>query len=107
MLSRVLMGVRNVRVIASSGGFDATMRAVNGSIYAGEQAAAVCHPAIYLNGSLVRQFTLSEPSTTIDDVESPNNIEAIEIYVGADTPPMYKVSVDACGAIALWSRTNL
>ena len=105
-LSRVLTRVRSVRVVSNSGGFDATLKAVNGSIYAGEQAAVACYPAIYLNGSLVRQQSMGAQSTTIDDIESPNNIEAIEIYTGIDAPPMFKPTVETCGAIALWSRTN-
>ena len=54
-------------------------------------------PTVYINGI---QLGL------VEDLESmvvPDNIEALEVHLGAYTPAEYR-NYDACGVIAVWTR---
>jgi hypothetical protein len=65
-----------------------------------------CYPQIYLDGSLMRYAPPND--VQLDDIISPNQIEAIEVYrSAAELPAQYNGSNSACGAILIWSRHDM
>jgi Carboxypeptidase regulatory-like domain/TonB-dependent Receptor Plug Domain len=65
-----------------------------------------CFPQIYLDGSLMRYAPPND--VQLDDIISPSQIEAIEVYrSAAELPPQYNGSNSACGAILIWSRHDV
>ncbi len=56
-------------------------------------------PTIYLDGIPLQPGTVS-----LDDLVSPDDIEAIEIHRGAFIPTEFMAFGDACGVIAVWTR---
>ncbi|MCZ6917892.1 MAG: carboxypeptidase regulatory-like domain-containing protein [Gemmatimonadetes bacterium] len=55
-------------------------------------------PTIYLDGMPFRSGTVQ-----LDDLVSPENIEAVEIHIGAFVPAEF-MSFGACGVILIWTR---
>ena len=65
-----------------------------------------CFPQIYLDGSLMRYAPPND--VQLDDIISPSQIEAIELYrSAAELPPQYNGSNAACGVILIWSRHDM
>ena len=64
----------------------------------------LCHPSVYVNGTITRRASVGDPATTLDDVESIDNVEAIELYQVTDVPPKFTRYNETCGAIVLWRR---
>jgi hypothetical protein len=65
-----------------------------------------CYPQIYLDGSLMRYAPPND--VQLDDIISPDQIEAIEVYrSAAELPAQYNGSNSACGAILIWSRHDM
>jgi hypothetical protein len=61
-----------------------------------------CRPGIYLDG--VRFPLVGEK---LDNIVSPQEIEAIEVYPHvADVPPEFMSPGQQCGAIAIWTRVG-
>ncbi len=56
-------------------------------------------PTIYLDGMPFQPGTVA-----LDDLVSPDDIEAIEIHRGAFIPTEFMAFGDACGVIAVWTR---
>lgn len=56
-----------------------------------------CPPAVFLDGGLMPDFR-------VNDI-APEDIQAIEVYQGAETPVQYDV-VDGCGAVLIWTRSG-
>lgn len=102
-LSDLLMNMRGVRISFGPRGGDAVMRssATGGSLSTG----AMCRPAIMLDGAVVRGSGADSESLVLDQVETPEHIEGIEIYSGpAQLPPEYSGLSNSCGAILIWTR---
>jgi hypothetical protein len=63
----------------------------------------ICYPQIYLDGSLMRYGPPND--VQLDDVITPSQIEAIEVYrSSAELPPQFTGNNSSCGAILIWSR---
>ena len=56
-----------------------------------------CAPTVYINGIQL------DPLDQLDHMVTPDNIEALEVHLGAYTPAEYH-NYDACGVIAVWTR---
>lgn len=61
--------------------------------------AGLCQPAIWLDGVQVRQY----PGNTMDDILTPDIIEAVEMYTSVASAPTQYVS-GPCGVLMLWTR---
>lgn len=59
----------------------------------------LCQPAIWLDGVQVRQY----PGNTMDDILTPDIIEAVEMYTSVASAPTQYVS-GPCGVLMLWTR---
>jgi hypothetical protein len=69
----------------------------------------ICPPQIYLDGTLVHAGTPGsrQSGTGINDLISPERIEAIEVYGStAQLPVEYSGSNAACGVVLIWSRAE-
>jgi 5-hydroxyisourate hydrolase-like protein (transthyretin family) len=65
-----------------------------------------CYPQIYLDGSLMRYAPPND--VQLDDIITPNQIEAIEVYrSSAELPAQFGGNNSACGAILIWSRHDM
>ena len=65
-------------------------------------SSASCKPALYIDGSPVMGDDIS-PNTFV----RPNDVEAMEVYRGADTPAQFQrmgSGGSGCGAIVIWTR---
>lgn len=61
-----------------------------------------CRPAVYIDGL---QYPLM--GERLDNVVSPQDVEAIEVYPHlAETPPEFVTPGQQCGAIVIWTRTG-
>jgi len=58
-----------------------------------------CMPAIWLDGVEIQQ----RPGSTLDDILTPNVIEAVEVYTALGGAPTQYVS-GTCGVILFWTR---
>jgi hypothetical protein len=56
-----------------------------------------CSPTVYMNGIQL------DTADHIDNLVHPDNVEAVEVHLGAYTPVEYR-NYNACGVIALWTR---
>lgn len=59
----------------------------------------LCQPAIWLDGVQVRQY----PGNTMDDILTPDIIEAVEMYTSVASAPTQYLS-GPCGVLMLWTR---
>jgi hypothetical protein len=92
----LLQGVAGVELIPIRRGRGSS----TANIIAMRGAGLRCPPAIYINGAPVRQIGESG----VDDLLSPNILEAIEVYrSSAGTPPQFQ-QPGTCGAVAFWTR---
>jgi hypothetical protein len=113
-LTQLLSNVRGVRVVNLAGGKDVVFRsAVSAGLTPSDRSTAprvaldettLCHPSVYVNGAITRRASVGDPATTLDDVESIDNVEAIELYQITDVPPQFTRYNETCGAIVLWRR---
>lgn len=63
-----------------------------------------CETTLYVDGFAVNErMNLRANQTQLTDVNilSPNTVEAVEVYVGAATPPQYP---SRCGVVLVWTR---
>lgn len=62
-----------------------------------------CFPDVVLDGVPVREggFALS---LTFDDIVSPHDVEAMEIYSGGASTPRQWLSHSGCGLIVIWTK---
>ena len=65
-----------------------------------------CFVTVYQDG--VRIFDANNAAAQKVDFEhmSPRDFEAAEFYQGAEVPPEYNATGNACGVLVLWSRTK-
>lgn len=57
-----------------------------------------CGPGMWLDG-------IQLVDSDIDNLVTPQGVEAIEVYLGsAETPPQFSSPQSACGAIVIWTR---
>jgi hypothetical protein len=63
-------------------------------------AGTICQPMMFLNGRNLFDI----PLEAIDTVVLPEEIDAIEVYVGGTVPPQYDDARRGCGAIVIWTR---
>ncbi len=113
-LTQLLGNVRGLRVVSVAGGQDVVFRsAVSAGLSPRDGSTAprvaldetnLCHPSVYVNGTITRRASVGDPATTLDDVESIDNVEAIELYQVTDVPPQFTRYNETCGAIVLWRR---
>jgi len=113
-LTQLLGNVRGLRVVTVAGGQDIVFRsAVSAGLSPSGSSTAprveldgmnLCHPSVYVNGTITRRASVGDPATTLDDVESIDNVEAIELYQITDVPPQFTRYNETCGAIILWRR---
>ena len=60
-----------------------------------------CEPAVYLDGMLIQDQS-TEPRLTDFNRVPPSAVEAIEVYVGVNTPLEYRRN--PCGSVLIWTR---
>lgn len=63
-----------------------------------------CEATLYIDGFAVNErmnLRANQPQLTDVNILSPNTIEAVEVYVGAATPPQYP---SRCGVVLVWTR---
>ena len=60
-----------------------------------------CEPAVFLDGMLIQDQS-REPRLTDFNRVAPSAVEAIEMYVGANTPLEYRRN--PCGSVLIWTR---
>jgi hypothetical protein len=59
-----------------------------------------CLPAVFLDG-----MALQDGAVELDRVVRPQEVAAVEIYMGVGTAPMqYRSSDDGCGSVVVWTR---
>jgi len=65
-----------------------------------------CQPSVVLDGVLLRAGGVgSRGDLSLDDLISPFNVEAVEVYPGPEGVPIqYSGHMSPCGAIIVWSR---
>ncbi|MEJ2219102.1 MAG: Plug domain-containing protein, partial [Gemmatimonadota bacterium] len=56
-----------------------------------------CRPTLFIDGAETMSTSMS-----IDQMLRPEEIQAVEVYRGPETPPQYQRN--ACGAILVWTR---
>jgi hypothetical protein len=62
-----------------------------------------CQPRIYLDGTPM----MLSSEVTINEVISPEQVEAVEFYRGpSETPSRFAYGDTSCGVIVIWSRTG-
>ena len=113
-LTQLLGNVRGVRIVSVAGGKDVVFRsAVSAGLTPNDGSMAprvaldesvLCHPSVYVNGTITRRASVGDPTTVLDDVESVENVEAIELYQVTEVPPQFTRYNETCGAIVLWRR---
>ncbi len=65
-----------------------------------QRGADGCIPDLYVDG-LITGGRPGEPKLTSHDVVDPDDVEAIEVYIGSMTPIQYRAT---CGVILVWTR---
>jgi hypothetical protein len=76
--------------------------AQTGNLISMRGGAALCEPAIYIDGQRVRQSAES----TLDDILTPQDIEGVEVYSMGGTAPVQFADPGACGVILFWTRAG-
>ena len=90
--TELLRGIPGLEVLPARHGVGSVVRTAEG-----------CTPPLYLNG--LRFPMLGE---TIDQIVSPNDVEAVEVYAhAAEVPPEFRSPRGHCGAIVIWTRPVL
>jgi len=88
----LLRTVPGLNVLPARRGFGSAVRTTEG-----------CTPALYLNG--LRFPMMGE---TIDQIVSPNDVEAVEVYAHAgEVPVEFQSPRSRCGAVVVWTRPAL
>jgi hypothetical protein len=64
------------------------------------RGTGVCEPAIFIDGVRVRQF----PESTVDDLLSPETLEAVEVYTSVAGAPVQFTEPGTCGSVLFWTR---
>jgi hypothetical protein len=95
----LMQGMKGVR----AAGRDVLMR--GGQTMGVHASRSGCKPSVYVDGALVRAGGTGVPMTYLDVIESPNNIEALEVYTSAAQLPIeYGGPSAACGVVLIWTR---
>ncbi len=95
----LMQGMKGVR----TAGRDVLMR--GGQTMGIHALRSSCKPSVYVDGALVRAGGTGIPMTYLDVIESPNNIEALEVYTSAAQLPIeYGGATAACGVVLIWTR---
>lgn len=105
---RILPGVLPAPSASPSGGGDVVMR------------GSTCLPSVWIDGALVRPGSYRHPAEwggrtarvstqalwmSLDELVSPGEVEALEVYRGAgEVPPAFAGSTPSCGALVVWRR---
>ena len=102
-LPDLLGTTRGVRIVWDGRGGDAILRHGGGA--GALSGGGVCRPSIYLDGVLIRPGGNQEPQLVLEQVETPDHVEAIEVYTGAaQLPTAYSDLQSVCGVILIWTR---
>ncbi|MEP6730824.1 MAG: carboxypeptidase regulatory-like domain-containing protein [bacterium] len=59
-----------------------------------------CQPSIFLDGHLFAHFNGAD----LDNLVSPEQIAAIEVYTGTTAPPQWQQGMSGCGSIVIWTK---
>ena len=63
-----------------------------------------CRPTVWVNGG--KTFDASVSEIGLDQILSPEDVEAIEVYRGAGEVPV-QFGPETCGAVVIWTRQSL
>jgi hypothetical protein len=103
-LPDLLATVRGVRIEWGARGGDAILRQGGGGAGA-LSGGGVCRPSIYVDGVLIRPGGNQEPQLVLEQVDTPDHVQAVEVYTGAaQLPTAYSDLQSACGVILIWTR---
>jgi hypothetical protein len=113
---RQVPGVRMAQVRDGGRGAVGPMRGGGGGIGAAKvfafstrgittiRAVGPCWMDVYLDGALVAGKSLEASFSMSTDDLALGELDAVEVYQGAEIPPMYRNSGSACGVILIWTR---
>lgn len=87
--------------IVIDGGPGRTLLRFSRQVGMGASGLPGCEPAVFLDGMLIQDQS-SEPRLTNFNRVPPGAVEAIEVYVGANTPLQYRRN--PCGSVLIWTR---
>ena len=85
-LADLFRQIPGAQIISGNDGFEDSVRLRGG-----------CTPIVVLDG-----LRLGNP-IRIDDIRTVNEVEALEVYQGSETPIQY-TNITTCGVIMLWTR---
>lgn len=95
--------MKGLRIERTTRGADVLMR--SGVAMGALRAGGTCRPAVFIDGAQVRAGGNEAPIVYLDAMQSPENIEAIEVYAGiAQIPAQYSGASSGCGVILIWTR---
>jgi hypothetical protein len=95
--------MKGLRIERTSRGADVLMR--SGVAMGALRSGNTCRPAVFIDGAQVRAGGNAAPLVYLDAMQSPENIEAIEVYAGiAQIPAQYSGASSGCGVILIWTR---
>jgi hypothetical protein len=106
--SDLFRGINGVQLLLTpSGGLPYSH---GGYIHLGQNG--ICKMNLYIDGTrtdlIAPGETLGNTTITLDDVISPNDIGAIEVYPsGVTTPQKYTGVSQGCGTILIWTKVKL
>ena len=97
MVTTALVGVPGIR-LAFRAGYGNTIVARN--FVGGE-----CQAILFLDG--LRFTTPGQYPVTLDELVAPEDVAVLEVYARSSTIPAEYLTVDGCGAVAVWTKRGL
>ena len=97
MVTTALVGVPGIR-LAFGAGYGNTIVARN--FVGGE-----CQAILFLDG--LRFATPGRHPVTLDEIVAPEDVAVLEVYARSSTIPAEYLTVDGCGAVAVWTKRGL
>lgn len=102
-IPELISHMKGLRIERTTRGADVLMR--SGVAMGALRAGGTCRPAVFIDGAQVRGGSNEAPIVYLDAMQSPENIEAIEVYAGiAQLPAQYSGATAGCGVILIWTR---
>lgn len=103
-LADELRTVAGLRIVRSVGVIEARTFVMSARGGTGIGQAGPCWMDVYLDGALVAGPSLGPDfSLSVDEIPT-LQVEAVEVYQGAETPPQYRNSHSSCGVVLIWTR---
>jgi len=72
----------------------------NDAIYMKSGFGDRCTPAVYLNGTMMRNLRVND----IDEFVPVERLAAIEVYQESQTPPQFQEPMGGCGSVVVWTK---